>query len=76
MMCALQQSPGRVICFSALVPGSGSFQLSDWAGLRYGLWVRVRVLGSVYHNRLPNSNPNINHNHNRNITLTPILTPN
>ena len=31
--------PDRVICFSTLVPGSGSFQLPDFAG--FGLWVRV-----------------------------------
>ena len=40
----------------------------------FGLWVRVRVLGSDNHNRFPN--PNVNHNSNRNLTLTPILTPN
>ena len=42
----------------------------------FGLWVRVGVFGSVYHDRFPNYNPNLNHNHNRNLTLSPILTPN
>ena len=65
-------SPGRVIFFPTLVPGSGNFQLSRLAGLGYG----VRVLGNDIHNRVPNSNPNLNHNSNRNLTLTPILTPN
>ena len=40
----------------------------------FGLWVRVRVLGNVYRNHFPNSNPILNHNPNRNLTLTPILT--
>ena len=55
-------SPGRAIFVSTLVPGSGSFQLppsSLYGG--FGLWVRVRVLGSVYHHRFPNTNPNLNH---------------
>ena len=67
--------PVRVIFFPTLVPGSGNFQLSRLAGLGYGLWVMVRVLGSDNHNRFPNSNPNLNHNSNCNLTLTPILTP-
>ena len=53
---------------------SGQRQFSNVSFSGFGLW--VRVLGSVYHNRFPNSNPNLNHNSNRNITLTPILTPN
>ena len=64
--------------FSTLVPGSGSFQLPQrsWFG-GFRLWVSVRVLrvlGSVYHNRFPNTNHNLNHNPNRNLTLTTILT--
>ena len=55
---------------------SGQRQCSTVSFSGFGLWVRVRVLGSVYHNRFPNSNPNLNHNSNRNLTLTPILTPN
>ena len=58
--------PARVIFLSTLVPGSGNFKLPDLAGLGYGLWVRVRVLGSVHHNRFHNSNHNLNHNPNRN----------
>ena len=42
--------PGRVIC-STLVPGSGSFQLPDYAGLGYGLglgfWVVFTIIVSL-----------------------------
>ena len=55
---------------------TGQRQFSTVSFSGFGSWVRVRVLGSVYHTRFPNSNPNLNHNSNRNITLTPILTPN
>ena len=55
---------------------SGQRQFSTVSFSGFGSWVRVRVLGSVYHTRFPNSNPNLNQNYNRNITLTPILTPN
>ena len=40
--------------FSTLVPGSGNFQLSRLGFSVFGLWVRVRVLGSDNHNRFPN----------------------
>ena len=55
---------------------SGQRQFSTVSFRGFGLWARVKVLGSVYHNRFPNSNPNIIHNSNRNLTLTQILTPN
>ena len=49
--------PGSVIFFlHCLVPGRGSFQLSSG----FGLWVMVRVVGSVYHNRFPNYDPSLN----------------
>ena len=35
-----------------------------------GLWVMVRVLGSVCHNRFPQPNPKQNHNHYPKLTLT------
>ena len=60
--------------FSYACSGQRQFSTVSFSG--FGLWVRVRVLGSVYHNRFLNSNPNLNHNSNCNITLTPILTPN
>ena len=66
-----------VIFFSTLVPGSsGQRQFSTVSFSGFGLWDRVKVLGTVYHNRFPNSNPNPIHNSNRNLTLTQILTPN
>ena len=43
--------PGHVHFFSTTVPGSGSFQLSDLAGLGYGL--RLGGLGRVYHISFP-----------------------
>ena len=55
---------------------SGQRQFSTVSFCGFGLWVRVRVLGSDNHNRFPNSNPNLNHNSNRNLILAPILTPN
>ena len=55
---------------------SGQRQFSTVSFSGFGLWVRVKVLGSVYHNRFPNSNPNLIHNCSRNLTLTQILTPN
>ena len=54
--------------------GQRQFPTGSFSG--FGLWVRVRVLGSDNHNRFPNSNHNLHHNSNRNLTLTPILTPN
>ena len=60
--------------FSYACSGQQQFSTVSFSG--FGLWVRVRVLGSDNHKRFPNSNPNLNHNSNRNITLTPILTPN
>ena len=60
--------------FSNACSGQRQFSTVSFSG--FGLWVRVRVLGSANHNRFPNSNPNLNHNSNRNLTLTPILTPN
>ena len=60
--------------FSYACSGQRQFSTVSFSG--FGLWVRVRVLGSDNHNRVPNSNPNINHNSNRNLTLPPILLPN
>ena len=60
--------------FSYTCSGQRQFSTVSFSG--FGLWVRVRVLGSDNLNRVPNSNPNLNHNSNRNLTLTPILTPN
>ena len=60
--------------FSYACSGQRQFSTVSFSG--FGLWVKVRVLGSDNHNRFPNSNPNLNHNSNRNRTLTPILTPN
>ena len=40
-------SPGRVIFFSTLVPGSGNFQLSRLAGLGYGLGLRFWVVFTI-----------------------------
>ena len=60
--------------FSYACSGQRQFSTVSFSG--FGLWVRVRVLGSDNHNRFPNSSPNLNDNSNRNITLTPILTPN
>ena len=60
--------------FSYACSGQRQFSTVSFSG--FGLWVRVRVLGSDNHNSVPNSNPNLNHNSNRNLTLTPILTPN
>ena len=71
-MLYLRSLPGgeaaRVIFFATLVPGMQQFSTVSFSG--FGLWVRVRVLGSDNHKRFPNSNPNLNHNSNRNITLT------
>ena len=60
--------------FSYACSGQRQFSTVSFSG--FGLWVRVRILGSDTHNRFPNSNPNLNHNSNRNLTITPILTPN
>ena len=65
--------PGRVIFFYAC---SGQRQFSTVSFSGFGLLVRVKVLGSVYHNCFPDSNPNLIHHSNRNLTLTQILTPN
>ena len=45
-MKLLQTRPGGVI-FSALVPGSGSFQLSDLANLAYGLGFEFLVVFTI-----------------------------
>ena len=47
---------------------SGQRQCSTVSFSGFGLWVRVKVLGSVYHNRFPNSNPNLIHNSSRNLS--------
>ena len=39
--------PGGRRFFSTLVPGSGSFQLSDLAGLGYGLLLRFWVVFTI-----------------------------
>ena len=59
----------RVFFFYAC---SGQRQFSTVSFSGFGLW--VKVLGSVYHNRFPNSNPNLIHNSSRNLPLTQILT--
>ena len=47
----LGPSPGRVIFFSTLVPGSGTFHLSGLGGLGYGLglglWVVFTIIVSL-----------------------------
>ena len=40
-------SPGSVIFFSTLVPGSGNFQLSRLAGLGYGLGLGFLVVITI-----------------------------
>ena len=48
-MFSLKGNPGRVIFFSTLVPGSGSFQLSGLADLGYvlGFWVVFTIIVSL-----------------------------
>ena len=57
-------------------PGMGRFQLLNLGG--FGLWVRVKVLGSDCNTRFPNTNHNLNHNSNDDLTLNsksnPVLT--
>ena len=59
--------------FPINAPGMDRFQLLNVGG--FGLWVRVKVLGSDCNNRLPNTNRNLNHNSNDNLALNPKSNP-
>ena len=52
-------SPEGVIFFPINAPGMGRFQLNLGG---FGLWVRVKILGSDCNNRFPNTNHNLSHN--------------
>ena len=57
-----------------LFPSMLRARLRAWAVfncLILGLWVRVKVLGSDYNNRFPNTKRTFNHNSNDNLTLNP-----
>ena len=63
------------ICIMAPAKETPTTPLTVFNCLIWGLWVRVKVLGSACNNRFPNNNHKINHNSNANLILNPKLNP-